>query len=231
MAGIRILLYHSIGKIDPSDNLGIRVDKDKFYSQMKILKEGNYKVISLKETVDSIKKKNFPGDAVAITFDDGYRDNITDAAPILEKMGFRATFFVTVSYIGGIKTNPKRTWQRWECMDWLDLKELIKRGHDIGSHSYHHISLTKFNRETQREEIRSSKDILRSYLKKEINFYSYPYGSFDEESAGLAKEEGYAAACTTEPGINNKSANLYRLKRIEIQPKDTDDDFMRRLQG
>lgn len=229
--GIRILLYHSVGKIDPRDNLGIRVDKDKFCSQMKILKEENHGVISLKEAADSIKKKSIPKDSVVITFDDGYKDNITYAAPVMEKMGLRATFFINVSYIGGVKTNPERAWQRWECMEWADLGELTKRGHTIGSHSYHHISLAKFNKETQEKELKSSKDMLGLSLNKGIEFLSYPYGHFDENVMEAAKKAGYLAACTTEDGINDEASDLFTLRRTEITAKDDEESFRYKLQA
>ncbi|MFH1753525.1 MAG: polysaccharide deacetylase family protein [Candidatus Omnitrophota bacterium] len=112
MKGIGILLYHSVGRVDPRDTLGIRIDEDGFFEQMRSLKERDYSVLTLKDAVSLIAGNGeAPERAVVITFDDGYKDNLVAAAPVLERFGFRATFFVTTGYIGSVKTSPKREWR------------------------------------------------------------------------------------------------------------------------
>ena len=231
MEGIKILLYHSVGKIDPEDNLGIRVDTDRFRSQMDFLKM-NYKIWTLREAVDCIRKRGpIPQKTAVITFDDGYKDNIVNAAPIMERQGLRATFFVTVDYIGGIKRNPKRDWQRWECMGWTDLESLINRGHNIGSHSLHHIDLRGITEYERERELKVSKEQFGTSLNETVDLFSYPYGYFDEGLISVLKKEGYNAACTTVKGANDGSADLYRLRRIEITGRDTQDSFKKKLEG
>lgn len=232
MEGLRILLYHSVGDVDPRDNLGIRIDKENFLHQMKFLKENNYNVCRLTDAVDYIKRKSpIPNKTVAISFDDGYKDNALFALPIMEKFGFGAVFFVTVDYIGRVKTSPHRDWQHWECMGWDDLKDLIDRGYDIGSHSLHHIDLSKLDKEAREKELKLSKEMIESSLKEDIEFFSYPYGYFDEELLNIVKNVGYRAACTTTPGINTFTADLYKLKRTEIVNRDRLDSFRDKLEG
>jgi len=231
MEGIKILLYHSVGTIDPGDNLGIRVDKDNFSRQMKFLKEGKYNICTLGDAVDCIKaEKEIPQKTAVITFDDGYKDNITDAAPIMERFDFPATFFVTIDYIGVIKTSPHRQWQRWGCMDYDDLKALINRGHNIESHSLHHINLRGLPKDEKERELKISKEKISTSLNRAVDFFSYPYGYFDEELLTAAKRAGYKAACITAPGINSYSTNLYKLKRIEITAKDSEEEFRYKLE-
>jgi peptidoglycan/xylan/chitin deacetylase (PgdA/CDA1 family) len=230
MSDIKILLYHSVGEVDPRDELGTRIDKDKFYDQIEFLKRYDYNVWALKEAVDCIKEnKPVPQHTVVITFDDGYKDNITNAAPIIEKFDLRATFFITVDYIGKTKTSPKREWQHWKCMDEGDLAELTKRGHDLGSHALHHVDLTKLDMDAKREEINRSRDKIGSLSSRTVDFFSYPYGLFDDELADILREEGYKAACTIIAGGNDSSADLYRLKRTEIINSDSIDDFKSKI--
>ena len=230
MDGFKILLYHSVDMLDKEDDLGIRVGTDSFRDQMRFLKEGGYDLRMLKAAVDSLERKaDTPDKGVVITFDDGYKDNITNAAPIMEELGFRATFFVTFRYIGGVKTHPDREWQRWECMDRKDLKLLADKGHEIGSHACHHIDLCRLAKEARLEELRSSMEGIGSLVDRRIEFFSFPYGSFDEELIGALKREGYKAACTTLPGINDYSVDPYKLNRIEITRDDSLDDFKRKL--
>ncbi|MDB4349456.1 polysaccharide deacetylase family protein [Omnitrophica bacterium] len=226
MSEIKILLYHSVGKVHPRDTLGIRLDKEMFYSQMKSLKEDGCNIWTLKEAIACVKeKKSMPQKTTVITFDDGYKDNIINAAPIMEEFGFRAIFFVTVDYIGKAKTSAQRDWQHWECMDESDLVELKKRGHDIGSHSLNHVDLTKLDSASKTEEIGRSKKEIGSLLDKEVNFFSYPYGHFDEEIVKIVRDSGYEAACTTVVNGNDAASDIYRLKRTEIVNSDTLGDF------
>ena len=230
MDGITILLYHSVGRIDPRDSLGIRIDEGKFFDQMRSLKEDGYNVLALRDAVSLIiEDREIPKKAVTITFDDGYRDNILAAAPVLEGFGFFATFFVTTDYIGTFKTSPKRAWQNWECMEAGDICELIKRGHDIGSHAASHVDLTGLDENARKEELKWSKERLEDLVNKSVDLFSYPYGRFDADLAGSVKEAGYSAACTIIPGTNGLGADLYRLKRIEILNSDTNADFKARV--
>ncbi len=220
MNGITILLYHSVGKVDPRDSLGIRTDEGKFFDQMRSLKEGGYSVLALRDAVSLIiEDGEIPKKAVAITFDDGYKDNILTAAPVLERFGFFATFFMTTSYIGTVKTSPKRAWQSWECMEAGDLCELIKRGHDIGSHAVSHVDLTGLDENARKEELKESKEKLEGLIKRRVDLFSYPYGCFDVDLARAVKEEGYSAACTIISGANGGGSDPYRLKRTEILNK------------
>ncbi len=229
MEGIKILLYHSVGDVDPRDELGIRIETKEFRHQMQFLKD-NYDIWTLKEAVDCIRdKRPIPQRIAVITFDDGYKDNILEAVPIMKDYGFRATFFVTIDLIGRVKTHPDRPWQHWGCMDWDDLKALVDRGHDIGSHGYHHIDLCKSDSKTKTKELRRSKEKMNSALDRDIDFFSYPYGYFDNKLTGFVKSTGYKAACTTMPGPNTHSTDLYKLRRIEITARDTVENFEQKL--
>jgi len=231
MNPIRILLYHSIGVIHPADDLGIRIETERFRSQMSLLRKG-YAVCGLDEAVGFIlQRRPAPAGAVVITFDDGYKDNLDTALPILDEAGFKAAFFVTVGYIGSVKTSPRRDWQSWRCMDKSDLGELTRRGHIVGSHGMTHLDMTKLDEDKRREELSRSKEAIALLAGKEAEFFSYPYGLFDDSIAALARDAGYKAACTTVTGPNTDQAGLYSLKRIEITRDDTDESFRRKLES
>ena len=59
-----------------------------------------YVVLTLEELVERMARGALPRNALAITFDDGYRDNLTHAAPILARYGLPATIFVSTGFIG-----------------------------------------------------------------------------------------------------------------------------------
>ena len=106
----RVLLYHSVGDIDPRDNVHTRVSEKAFKEQMSFLDSEGYNVMDL---ADITKKAGGPK-VVALTFDDGYKDNLEKALPVMERYGFGATIFVTVLSLGTTKT--KRSWEGWEYL-------------------------------------------------------------------------------------------------------------------
>jgi peptidoglycan/xylan/chitin deacetylase (PgdA/CDA1 family) len=99
-----ILRYHSVSDFDASGRLyrsaSIALTPDMFERQMRFLAD-RYRVVPLSRLVQCLLDgEPFPQRAVAITFDDGYRDNFVHALPILRSFGFPATVYVTTGAIG-----------------------------------------------------------------------------------------------------------------------------------
>ena len=99
--GAVVLMYHSVADdnqsefIDPANH----VSADVFFQQMEFLSR-NRKVVDLKELVATLRQgKTPPAGMVAITFDDGYLDNLTIAASILDRYSLPATLFLPTGYI------------------------------------------------------------------------------------------------------------------------------------
>lgn len=93
-----ILIYHRVYHFENDPQL-LAVTPKRFEAQIKHLKE-NYHVLSLQQLVCHLKKGKVPDNAVVITFDDGYADNLYFAKPILEKYNVPATVFVTAGMLG-----------------------------------------------------------------------------------------------------------------------------------
>jgi peptidoglycan/xylan/chitin deacetylase (PgdA/CDA1 family) len=96
-----ILMYHGVSDSEAmglSGRTGKHVNKDRFAKQLKAVAR-YYKVVSLSDLVEEVERGKGNG-IVAITFDDGYLNNFSVAAPILEDLRIPATFFVSTGYIG-----------------------------------------------------------------------------------------------------------------------------------
>jgi peptidoglycan/xylan/chitin deacetylase (PgdA/CDA1 family) len=93
-----ILMYHRIAEpeIDP---WGLAVSSSHFDQHMRLLRESR-RVMPLTELVKAYKRRVLPRGAVAVTFDDGYADNLLNAKPILTRYGIPATLFLTTGTIG-----------------------------------------------------------------------------------------------------------------------------------
>ena len=101
---------------------------------------------------------------VILTFDDGPKNQYTIAKPILDKYGFKATFFVVCNLVGSNND---------QYMNWQELAALQKEGHDIESHTMTHRDLTKLSAQALEYEIGQSKQCL---LDHGINatIFAYP---------------------------------------------------------
>ncbi len=124
-----ILTYHRVVADDPLKDPD-EIDEAQFRMHVETLSRF-FNVLKLSDAVAGLKNGGVPGRAVAITFDDGYRDNVTAALPILEHYGVPATFFIASGFLdGGIMWNDIviESVKRFEG-ETIDLEDL-----DLGSY-------------------------------------------------------------------------------------------------
>lgn len=114
-----ILLYHRVAEPE-ADPWRLAVARDRFAEQVDVLREG-FKPIPLRELVEKLDD-GLPERAVAITFDDGYADNLESAVPLLERAGLPATFFLTTAMLG-------KNGEFW----WDDLERILLRPGTLAS--------------------------------------------------------------------------------------------------
>lgn len=112
-------------------------------------------------------------------------------------------------------SNPTR--HSWDgFMNVEQMKDLIARGHEIGSHSHSHALLPQCTADELRAEIAGSKLKLESALGAPITTFCYPNGSSDHRSVAHVRDAGYRAAVTTRWGSNSQGADLYQLQRFNM---------------
>lgn len=109
-----ILCYHRVAELETDPQL-LAVSPHHFEQHLEFLSK-NANLMSLTDLVQSLLKKNIPNQAVAITFDDGYSDNLHEASPILRKYNAPATFFVTTDFMDS-------TTEFW----WDELEQILLR--------------------------------------------------------------------------------------------------------
>jgi len=203
--GIPVLMYHSIST-DPVNSLC--VSETQLEEEMKWLYDNNYNALTVDELYNILVLGDTPPEKpVLITFDDGYLNNYEAGWPILKKYGFHATFFIITNLMGS------------DYMDWEQLKELVKEGNSIGSHTVNHYDLAIISKERQRYELYESKLILEKQLGISIKALCYPSGRYDETTIALLSELGYTLAFTTKPGRVLADSVQYELKRVRISNK------------
>ena len=228
----RVLLYHSIGEKTPDDTCDIRVTAEEFHKQMEYLYREDYKVCDLGDLIDHMKTGgNIDKKSVAITFDDGYEDVLTNTLPTLQKFGFSATAFVVPEYIKRRKRRGRGAFDNWNYLSLEQVQELGRQGISIGSHSVTHRRLSCLGQAEVRQEVIDSQQQLEDAIKRPIALYSYPYGCFDEELKRLLRSTGYVAACSSIMGRNDCKTDLFELRRTEITGYDSEFEFEKKVNG
>ena len=205
---------------------GLRVTPLNFEKQMQYLIDNNWTFFTMSELVE--KKAALPNKSIAITFDDGYEDNFTNAFPILKKYEVKATIYIVVdrhdrewsskrkekNSTGELKNEPKLLDEQ--------IVELINSGLiEIGSHTMTHDNLPILNKEQKINEIKNSKIEIEKIFSIKCNSFCYPFGLYDKEDIKLVVELAYTNATTTTKGIDDLTkSDLFELKRITISGKD-----------
>ena len=103
---------------------------------------------------------------VFLNFYDDEKDQVTNAKPILDKYGFKGTFFIVCNWAN---TNASR-------MTWEDISQLYREGHDIESHSTSHKVLDKLSPAALDYEVGKSKQCIHDHIGVYPTIFSPPHG-------------------------------------------------------
>jgi peptidoglycan/xylan/chitin deacetylase (PgdA/CDA1 family) len=217
------LLYH---KIDlPTADVKIRgafTAPQKFERQIAYLKKQGHEFYTTSELIKSYRTNGeFPSRAIAVTFDDGWKDNYRHAFPVLKKYGAKATIFLVTSFVG--QTTDKVTADGEgprEHLSEKDILEMSEGGIEFASHSLSHALFHQIGNEEIEREVTESKKFIENLTQKECATFAYPAGFFTEFAKEAVKKAGYEAAFSTVYG-DEYSWDIYSLNRVEILRRDS----------
>jgi peptidoglycan/xylan/chitin deacetylase (PgdA/CDA1 family)/glycosyltransferase involved in cell wall biosynthesis len=217
--GTPILMYHSICR--PGEPNGTYVlPVRRFERQMRWLKRLGYDVIGLEELVSCLREHRLPpAKSVVLTFDDGYEDNRDVAAPILERLGFPATFFLVSAPEDGRNIDSKFSGR--SLMRPAEARELLGGVVHLGAHTRTHPDLTSLAPDQVESEVAGSRSDLEEVLGIPITLFAYPYGKTNAYVQEAVRRAGFLGACSVEPGRNRLAVDPYMLKRLEVRGTDS----------
>ncbi|MBI3763490.1 MAG: polysaccharide deacetylase family protein [Chloroflexi bacterium] len=213
-----VLRYHSI---DPSRSR-LSVSRENFAAQMDYLARAGFAVVPLAEAVAGGGKRR----RVALTFDDGYRNNLAEAVPILEAHGFPVTFYIAPLLLDTLPRWAAPDQDGLRIMSHGELCELAARpGVTIGAHTLTHRRLDTLDADAAGDEIRGAKRELAALLGGEIDSFCYPHGAYTRETVALVRKWGYRSACTVAPGTALRLKSLFEICRVYVAPTMTLSEF------
>ncbi len=218
MRPIPILTYHQIAQAPASGSpmRSLYVSPSAFALQMQTLSLLGYQGLSMTALMPYLTGEK-SGKVVGITFDDGYVNNLDNAADVLKKFNFSSTCYVVSELLG--KTNS------WDhalgiasapLMDIFQLKQWLDSGQEIGSHTQHHVDLTATDISNSQSEIHNSRIALSQLLNTDVQQFCYPYGRYAPEHVDIVKASGYLAATTTARGKVHNADSVFELRRIPV---------------
>jgi peptidoglycan/xylan/chitin deacetylase (PgdA/CDA1 family) len=221
---LRVLMYHKVNDLTPNPTT---VPTGVFAEQMSLLERLGYTPVSLDAVREHyLEGAVLPPRAVLITFDDGYRDNLENALPVLREHGYPAVLFVPVGYLDDGRPLPHEELLvtigiRNPTLDWDQLTELEAGGVRIESHGIGHWPLSALEPGEATREIALSKLRLEERLGREVEAFAYVKGSqadYRPEHASLVQQAGYKLAFTSVSGANGTASDRFRLRRYNIEP-------------
>jgi peptidoglycan/xylan/chitin deacetylase (PgdA/CDA1 family) len=279
---VTFLAYHKVNNSE--DYLPNTVTINSFIRQIDLISK-NYIIITVNEAIDRIINNNIGNNYLAITFDDGYKDNYYNVYKILKQLNIKTTVFLTVNpvidrnnifnepicyvinntvkysadlskYGIGIynlasneakskagydivrKMIPFDKKLRDEIIDYLsiilevkvpenivsetilnkdEIEEMYRNGFTFGAHTLSHPDLKDLDEAMAWEEIDKSKAKLAAYLGMPIEYFAYPFGSYNDNTVKMVEKAAYKAAFVLDKkGENHANVDLFKIKRLCI---------------
>jgi peptidoglycan/xylan/chitin deacetylase (PgdA/CDA1 family) len=205
-----VLMYHSI---HDATWPFFTVKPATFERQLTHLVESGCRFVSMDEVTAHVRgSKSLPANAVCLTFDDGYRDNLECALPLLERFSAPATIFVASGYVESGVTE-----QGLPICSTAEIAELAAHPLvTIGAHTHSHPRLSRLSAAAVQHEISYGRARLEEWAGKPVLHFAYPKGDFNAETVEIVRAAGFASAVTVRPQHINAGRDAMRIGRVPV---------------
>lgn len=207
-----VLIYHSISSPPEAMPSDMDISPARFEQQLRWLSRWR-QVVPLLETLSQRSKRRH----LAITFDDGFRDNLTAALPLLEKFGLPMTLFVAAGFI------DQEGYLSEEELREISMHPLIT----IGAHGFWHRHFNRLTRDDARFELIESRRTLEGVIGRKVDLMAWPFGECNDQLERLCAECGYKAAWSVWKGTNS----TYSRWRVPLGRRDNTARFVAKASG
>ncbi len=212
-----VLMYHRVCRGEPRRPSEFVVSAETFRRQMSWLARHGYYTPRISAVLrDGGRAPCVCGRPVVITFDDGYRDVLESAVPVLRAFGFTAAVFPVLDLA--------RRYNHWDEGPELsgplltadELRAVEGAGLELGSHTLTHPELTRAPDDVLRFELARSREVLEGVAARPIPVLAYPYGEVDERVKAAARAAGYVAAFAVNSGPLDWRGDAFEIRRQRV---------------
>lgn len=220
---IPVLMYHKIPKLTPNSKHKIYVTEANFKKHINTFKKLGFTGLTFSELAmyrkGLISFKSFPKKPLILTFDDGYRDNLENASPILKSAGYKAQLFLLAdSDVNSNVWDHSSDEPPHEIISGEERQKWKTSAFEVGSHGFSHKKITEFTPAEAQSELSDSKLKLEAEFKTSVNVYAFTYGTTSDISRDIAEKAGYDYAVNTDTGGLTIEEDPYAIFRVNIFP-------------
>lgn len=207
-----ILGYHGVGRTPLREDLSfLQVRPKRFRAQLELLLGAGFKFVTVAQLARLANGREPPAGYAVVSFDDGMRNNLTTALPIMNEYGIPGTVYMTVGYLA--RHSPwVQSPDDSRMMDETELRAIAAAGWEVGAHTMTHADLSMLAYEDCRREIEESKIKLEAIIDAPVETFAYPFGRRSAVAQQAAKDSGLRAAVSTGQG----SWNPFEIKRVMV---------------
>ncbi len=231
---LRILTYH---RVDDIPDYPLCTPQKEFRRQLEYLLDQSL-LFDFEDAMEVVRgEKEIRKNKVAITFDDGYRDNFTNAYRILMELEVKACFFLVTDRIGGLgefEWVKKLGLPNYHIMNWEQVQCMRETGMTLGAHTARHERLALLQDDEARKTIEESIQSLEEKIGIRPKYFAYPYGrqeDYTPREIETLKENGIEYAFAATYGAIRNDFDPYRIPRINIDASDTFETFKSKIYG
>jgi peptidoglycan/xylan/chitin deacetylase (PgdA/CDA1 family) len=227
-AALPVLMYHSVSRPPDGPLRHLAVPSELLGEQLTALREAGYALLGL---TDALARLDATPDApvVAVTFDDGYRNLLTDAVAVLRDVGAGATLYMSAGHAAG-----PASWMGAAAADfgpllgWPELREVAAAGVEIGNHALVHHPLDVLPPDILDREVRTSAELLRQETRQPVRSFAYPHGYHDARVRVAVVRHGHVTACAVGRRICRPGRDpLLGIPRLQPTPDHSGDGLLR----
>jgi O-antigen/teichoic acid export membrane protein/peptidoglycan/xylan/chitin deacetylase (PgdA/CDA1 family) len=241
--GFGILTYHRV--VDRSrgvESPTINVTPRRLRQQLEGLLLRGFQAWPLRAILEACRESRpIPPNVFAVTFDDGFENNLHCALPILEELRIPATIFLATAFLDSERPFPFDNWSgtgstrvaaaSWRPLSTAQCRELLTHDLiDLGVHTHTHGVFTE-RVEEFRWDLSVSIDILKDCFGISHPTFSFPYGITTPELIAAARQAGVSCALSTRPERIHRSLDPFHWGRFTASDLDTAATLAAKLSG
>lgn len=228
---VPILMYHEIAAASQTRSR-LAVSPEAFTEQIAYLRDAGFETVTAGQlaAVMAGRASGLPERPMVLTFDDGFEDFHRQAMPVLDRVGYTATVFVTTGWVqdAGRHAAPRRPGR---MLSWSQIAEAAQAGMEVGAHSWQHPQLDQLRGLMLREELYASKEHLEDRLGTRVPGLAYPFGYSNSRVRQVARDAGHDYACVVSNVLLKGSPDLLALPRLTVRRSTSLQTFQQVAQG
>jgi peptidoglycan/xylan/chitin deacetylase (PgdA/CDA1 family) len=206
---VPILMYHVINPPPPGAKFpGLYVPPEEFAAQMQALSGAGFHAVTMDQMLANWTRGTPlpPGKPVVVSFDNGYQSQLTQALPVLRRLGW-----VGVENIQLTGLPPSQG-----GLSEAQVSELVADGWELDTQGISHADLITLGAAALREQVAVARAEVKRRYHVPVNWFCYPSGHYNATVIAEVKAAGYVGSTTVVPGWATPTEDTYRLPRLRV---------------